>query len=112
MTRRVLRRELEAPIEKRVAEDARTLLGVPSLKLNVRGRRAWPDRLFILPAGRVKFVEFKVPGELPGELQEHVHTILRGLGHDVEVHDTYDGAMASIAGAAAIGRKKGRYGNA
>lgn len=47
----------EAEIERQVAEYAKRR-GFVSLKLNVRGQRGWPDRLF-LKYGRALFIEFK-----------------------------------------------------
>ena len=50
----VLEKDIEAYFVKAVES-----LGGEALKLEVKGRRGWPDRLAILPGGRVVFVELK-----------------------------------------------------
>ena len=46
-----------------------------------------PDRLVLLPGGRVIFVEVKAPGMRPRPLQLRVHELLRRLGFVVHVLD-------------------------
>lgn len=46
-----------------------------------------PDRIVLLPGGRVAFVEVKAPGEQPRPLQLARHRLLRGLGFKVYVLD-------------------------
>jgi hypothetical protein len=46
-----------------------------------------PDRLVLLPGGRVAFVEVKAPGEQPRPLQLARHRLLRRLGFKVYVLD-------------------------
>jgi hypothetical protein len=99
MTRVVLRYAREAAVEDPVVRDAYRVLGVPSVKLTPRGRRHHADRMFFVPGGKPKIIEFKRPGDEPRRSQSHVHKILRDLGYDVEVHDTYAGAMGSLAAA-------------
>lgn len=60
--------------------------GVLTLKLNVSGRRGWPDRIYLFN-GRVMFIEFKRQGEQPRKLQEYVHGQLRQHGFGVFVVD-------------------------
>lgn len=55
------------------------------IKLNLTGRRGWPDRLFILTEGRTLWVEFKRQGEKPEPLQGYVHRQLFNRGHTVHV---------------------------
>jgi hypothetical protein len=50
-----------------------------------------PDRIVILPGGRIVFVELKAPGKKPTALQERVMGILKGLGADVRVVDSIGG---------------------
>lgn len=59
-----------------------------------RGSMGWPDRLVLLPEGRVYWIEFKSPDRTWSltELQARRHRELRELGHHVSVHD--DGAAA------------------
>ena len=47
----------------------------------------WPDRIVLLPDGKIGFVEVKAPGEKPRKLQVHRHDQLRALGHKVFVLD-------------------------
>jgi|SRR5580765_470291 hypothetical protein len=58
--------------------------GMMVLKLNVVGRRGWPDRLFVYK-GRAFFIEFKKVGEKPTKLQEAIHARIRGHGIRVYV---------------------------
>ena len=46
-----------------------------------------PDRLVLLPDGKVAFVEVKAPGKKPRPLQLARHRLLRGLGFRVFVLD-------------------------
>ena len=46
-----------------------------------------PDRLVLLPGGRIAFVEVKAPGRKPRPLQEKRHKQLRELGFPVYVLD-------------------------
>lgn len=47
-----------------------------------------PDRMCLLPGGRIVFVELKSTGQKPRKIQLYVHGVLRGLGFRVEVIDT------------------------
>ena len=46
-----------------------------------------PDRIVLLPGGRMGFVEVKAPGKVPRPLQEARHRMLRLLGFKVYVLD-------------------------
>ena len=46
-----------------------------------------PDRLVLLPGGRMGFVELKAPGKKPRALQLARHRLLRRLGFKVHVID-------------------------
>ncbi len=46
-----------------------------------------PDRIVLLPGGRMAFVEVKAPGEKPCPLQLARHKLLRSLGFQVYVLD-------------------------
>ena len=46
-----------------------------------------PDRIVLLPGGRMGFVEVKAPGKKARLLQESRHELLRSLGYRVYVLD-------------------------
>lgn len=46
-----------------------------------------PDRLVLLPDGKIGFVEVKAPGKVPRPLQVARHELLRRLGFQVFVLD-------------------------
>jgi len=78
-------RPVESWVEQKVVEYA-TLRGMLTLKLNVKGRIGWPDRIFMFK-GKVFFVEFKREGEKPRKAQEYVHKIIRDQEVSVYVVD-------------------------
>lgn len=49
-----------------------------------------PDRIILMPNGRIAFVEIKAPGEKPRPLQLSRHRLLRRLGFKVYVLDNID----------------------
>lgn len=77
--------ELESVIETRTCAYAYQR-GVMVLKLNVQGRRGWPDRLFLY-RGRIALVEFKRPGKRPTIHQRWVHERLSLQGFKPSVVD-------------------------
>ena len=50
-----------------------------------------PDRMCLLPGGKIVFVELKSTGQKPRKIQEYMHSVLRGLDFRVEVIDTTAG---------------------
>jgi hypothetical protein len=58
-------------------------LGGWAVKLSALHVSGLPDRLVLLPGGRVVFVELKAPGRRPRKIQLKVHDRLRGLGFEV-----------------------------
>ena len=58
-----------------------------ALKFASPGFDGVPDRLALLPGGRMAFVEVKAPGEKPRPLQLARHRLLRQLGFRVYVLD-------------------------
>ena len=80
---------MDRPLEKNIDKwtcDRAAFLGCVCLKLNVRGRVGWPDRLFLF-RGKVLFIEFKRLGENPTLIQQYVHAEIRAHGVPVEVVD-------------------------
>ena len=51
------------------------------------GSDGWPDRLVLMPGGKIAFVELKATGEKPRPLQLQRHAQLRDLGFSVFVVD-------------------------
>lgn len=79
----------EALIETHLCKEVEARGGI-TYKLSSIGRMNKPDRLVMLPGGRIIFVECKAPGQKPraGQLREHER--LHKLGFRVEVVDSYD----------------------
>lgn len=50
----------------------------------------FPDRIILMPNGRVSFVEVKAPGKKPTAIQQWWHTKLIGLGFKVYVIDSVE----------------------
>ena len=78
--------KLERAIEKLLVARVQALGGIAE-KFTSPGRRSVPDRLVILPPGRVIFVELKSPGKKPTPAQLRDHERRRALGCDVRVID-------------------------
>lgn len=75
---KVLERKLSKKIEQ---------LGGWSIKLLSTHVTGLPDRLCLLPGGKVLFVEVKTTGKKPRKIQIKIHEKLRGLGFEVLVID-------------------------
>ena len=78
MRESVVERHLKKALEKH---------GGQALKFVSPSLNGMPDRLCILPGGRMFFVELKAPGGKPRPLQKRRHQQLRDLGVDVFVVD-------------------------
>lgn len=76
----------EKTIEKKLA-DAVKARGGRAPKFTSPGFDGMPDRIVLMPGGRIAFVEVKAPGEAPRPLQEARHRLLRQLGFRVYVLD-------------------------
>ena len=79
----------EKTIEKKLTLAAKNMGGI-ALKFMSPGLDGMPDRIVLLPGGRMGFVEVKAPGKVPRPLQEARHRMLRILGFRVYVLDTVD----------------------
>lgn len=84
---------VESQIERNVCAYVFKHFGVVNIKLHVAG---WPDRLFLIPHAAPLFIEFKAPGEAPRKLQKHIHTLIKELGYNVQVHDNEQNAIEAI----------------
>lgn len=58
-----------------------------ALKFVSPGFDGMPDRLALLPDGKMGFVEVKAPGKVPRPLQAQRHRLLRELGFRVYILD-------------------------
>ena len=76
----------EKTIEHQLVMAAKAIGGIAP-KLVSPGFDGMPDRLVLLPGGRIGFVEVKAPGAKPRPLQERRHEQLRELGFQVSVLD-------------------------
>lgn len=86
---------LEKKIERVVCDYARSY-GILAFKFTSPARAAVPDRLFISPAGRMWFCEFKREGEKPTIPQEREHTLLRQHKVSVFVVDNVEDGKTMI----------------
>ena len=78
---------LERDIEAWLVDEAKRRGGV-AVKFTSPQRRAVPDRMVLLPGGKLFFVEAKAPGAKPTEAQLREHERLRALGQTVYVMDS------------------------
>ena len=76
----------EKDIEKEFAARTKAMEGIAP-KFTSPGFDGMPDRLVLLPQGRMGFVELKAPGRTPRPLQLARHRLLRQLGFKVYVID-------------------------
>lgn len=75
---------LESYLENRLRQKIRALgIGARCLKFESPGFTGVPDRIILLPGGRVVFVEMKKPGKKERSRQRYVQAVLRELGFDV-----------------------------
>ena len=79
----------EKVIEQRLVKAVRAENGMCP-KLVSPGTDGMPDRMVLLPEGRISFVEVKAPGQNPRPIQERRHEQLRNLGFKVAVLDDPD----------------------
>ena len=82
---KILEREIELKLRK-----AATDRGGLCLKFTPQSWAGAPDRLVLLPGGRMGFVEVKAPGQCPRPLQVRRHSQLAELGYVVLVLDDPD----------------------
>ena len=85
----MLEKTVEAALVKRVKE-----LGGIAYKWTSPGRTGVPDRIVMLPGGKIIFVELKSPTGKLTVRQEREHETIRGLGFDVIVINSVEAARA------------------
>lgn len=76
----------EKGIEQKLVRAVKAAGGIAP-KFVSPGFDGMPDRLVILPGGRIGFVEVKAPGKEPRPLQVSRHKLLKRLGCKVFVLD-------------------------
>ena len=76
----------EKVIEHKLLTEVKEIGGL-ALKFVSPGYDGVPDRIVLLPGGKIGFVEVKAPGEKPRPLQLARHRLLRRLGFKVFVLD-------------------------
>ena len=76
----------EKTIEQHLVKAVKNSGGIAP-KLVSPGFDGMPDRLVLLPGGKIGFVEVKAPGKEPKPLQVARHGLLRRLGFKVYVLD-------------------------
>lgn len=79
---------LEKEVESRLRIQVKQKLGGMAVKFVSPGLNGVPDRIVLLPYGRIIFVETKAPKEKLRKLQAYVCGLIRGLGFDVRRIDT------------------------
>ena len=79
----------EKTIEKKLILAIKDMGGIAP-KFISPGFDGMPDRIVLLPGGRMGFVEVKAPGKVPRPLQEARHRMLRRLGFQVYLLDAVD----------------------
>ena len=81
-----MERMREKEIEKRLVSEVKKKGGICP-KFVSPGFDGMPDRIILLPKGRMAFAELKAPGKKPRPLQLSRHKLLRKLGFQVYVID-------------------------
>lgn len=80
----------EKEIEKKLVEETKRRKGL-AVKFVSPGFDGMPDRILLLPGGKIVFVEVKAQGRKPRPLQLVRHATLRRLGFTVFVLDQEEG---------------------
>ncbi|MEX3555285.1 MAG: VRR-NUC domain-containing protein [Burkholderia gladioli] len=86
---------LEHVIETCLVERVHAIGGA-AYKFTSPARRSVPDRLVVLPGGKIAFVECKRPGGRLTRAQAREHDRLRALGCSVWIVDTRESVDAFI----------------
>lgn len=85
----------ERTVERRFRELAARHGGV-AFKWESPGVAGVPDRILLLPGGRMFLVELKRPGGRPRPIQKAMHARLERLGFPVHVVDDADRFFADV----------------
>lgn len=77
----------ENEIERYLNLKVKSMCGL-SIKMNSASMKGLPDRMILIPRGKIYFVELKAPGKKPRPLQKAVHSMLNSMGFKILVIDT------------------------
>ena len=81
---------LESEVEKQLCKKVKEKLHGRAFKFVSPGFNGVPDRIVLVPMGRIYFVETKAPGKKLRKLQEWVRGLISDLGFVVLRIDTID----------------------
>lgn len=90
----------ERTVERALVQKVKKRKGL-ALKFVSPGMAGVPDRIILMPEGKMAFVELKAPGKKPRPLQVHRMEELRNLGYACYVVDStsmIDGVLEEIGG--------------
>lgn len=73
----------ERDVETYLTGQLKSKLGLACIKFIPDNRNGMPDRLVLLPAGRVLWVELKTTGGTLSPIQKLRHEELKRAGHDI-----------------------------
>lgn len=76
----------EKEIEQKLRQSVKTIGGICP-KFVSPSYDGMPDRLILLPNGKIAFAEIKAPGKKPRPIQLARHRLLKSLGFKVHVID-------------------------
>jgi hypothetical protein len=79
----------EKEIEEKLRREVKKSGGI-ALKFVSPGYAGVPDRIILMPDGKIAFAELKAPGKKSRPLQISIHKKLRNLGFKVYVIDNVD----------------------
>ena len=79
---------LESEVEKRLCKRVKNELHGRAFKFVSPGFNGVPDRIVLVPMGRIYFVETKAPGKNLRKLQKYVRGLIQSLGFIVLRIDT------------------------
>lgn len=80
---------LESTVERHLREETKKRKGM-ALKFVSPGMNGVPDRIVLMPDGKMAFVELKAPGKKPRPLQLKRKRMLERLGFPVYVVDNIE----------------------
>lgn len=85
----------ESALERKLVLEVKKI-GGQAVKWTAPGRAGVPDRIILLPGGRVAFVEMKAPGKKMKPLQAWWAVRLMDMGHLHYVIDSVEGIQKFI----------------